>query len=105
MTEQTKPWASFGYEPVGAIVNKLLARYLRTQRKNMKRFFEERGLFTLADRMKQIRKSRQGMLAKNRMFQEVLNSYAKLTTPATVPSVPGSPLQGPPVIAGETTDQ
>lgn len=35
MTEQTKPWASFGYEPVGAIVNKLLARYLRTQRKNI----------------------------------------------------------------------
>ena len=25
MTEQTKPWANFGYEPVGAIVNKLHA--------------------------------------------------------------------------------
>lgn len=108
MTEQTQRWASFGYEPVGAIVNRLLARYLRAQRKNMRRFFEERGLFTLADRMKQIRKSRQGMLAKNRMFQQVLNDYSKLVNPTLTPTVPGSVLQSPPVIAGETeeaTDQ
>jgi len=92
MTEQTKPWASFGYEPVGAIVNKLLARYLRTQRKNMRRFFQERGLYTLADRMDQIRNSRQGMMAKNRYFQEVLNDYSKLSSPPVVTSdVPGVP--------------
>jgi hypothetical protein len=92
MTEQTKPWAGMGYEPVGAIVNKMLARYLRTQRKNMRRFFQERGLFTLADRMDQIRKSRQGMLGKNRMFQKVLNDYAKLSSPPVVTSdVPGVP--------------
>lgn len=102
MTEQTQRWAGFGYEPVGAIMNKLIARYLRAQRKNMRRFFQERGLYTLLDRMNQIRNSKQGMMAKNRMFQEVLNSYAKLSTPATVL---GSPLQGPPVVAGETTDQ
>jgi ABC-type phosphate/phosphonate transport system ATPase subunit len=102
MTEQAKPWAGMGYAPVGAIVNKLLARYLRTQRKNMRRFFQERGLFTLADRMDQIRNSKQGMLAKNRMFQEVLNSYAKLTTPTTVTSVPGSAIQPSPVVDGET---
>jgi hypothetical protein len=102
MTEQTKPWASFGYEPVGAIVNKLLARYLRTQRKNMRRFFQERGLFALADRMDQIRKSRQGMLGKNRMFQKVLNEYAALSTPQVSESVPGNVLQqAPVVIAGE----
>jgi hypothetical protein len=105
MTTQQKPWASFGYEPVGVIVNKLLARYLRTQRKNMLRFFQERGLYALADRMNQIRKSRQGMLAKNRYFQQVLNDYAKLTTPTTVASVPGSALQASQVIAGETEDQ
>ena len=52
MTEQQKPFASLGYEPVPAIVNRLLARYLRAQRKNMHRFFEDRGLFTLANRMK-----------------------------------------------------
>jgi hypothetical protein len=74
----------------------------------MRRFFEERGLFAFADRMRQIRKSRQGMLEKNRMFQQVLNSYAKLSQPTTVESVPGSVLQQPaPVIAGENeaTDQ
>lgn len=109
MTEQVKPFASMGYEPVGAVVNKLLVRYLRAQRKNMRRFFDERGLFTLADRMNQIRKSRQGMLGKNRMFQGVLNEYAALTNPTVTPSVPGAVLQSPPkpapiAIAGETED-
>ena len=75
---------------------KLMARYLRTQRKNMRRFFQERGLYTLVDRMNQIRNSRQGMLAKNRMFQEVLNEYSKLANPQAVTSVPGSVLQAPP---------
>jgi hypothetical protein len=102
MSEQKKRWAEFKYEPVGPIVMKLMGRYLRTQRKNMLRFFQERGLYTLADRMKQIRKSRQGMLAKNRMFQQVLNDYAKLSNPSTVENVPGSVLQSAPVIAGET---
>ena len=109
MTEQQKPqtpFASMGYEPVGAIVNKLLARYLRTQRKNMTRFFQDRGLFDLAHRMKQIRKSRQGMMAKNLMFQGVLNEYAALTTPkvsASVPAgVPDLGQQPAPIIAGET---
>jgi len=92
MSEQVKPWAGMGYAPVGAIANKLLARYLRTQRKNMLRFFTERNMFALADRMDQIRKSRQGMLAKNRYFQEVLNEYAKLSSPPVVTSaVPGVP--------------
>ena len=103
MTEQTQVrWPSFGYEPVPGLANRHISRYLRTQRKNMRRFFAERGLYVLLDRMDQIRNSRQGMLAKNRMFQEVLNSYAKLTTPTVTPSVPGSVLQPAPVIAGET---
>lgn len=102
MTEQQKPFASMGYAPVGAIMNRLLARYLRTQRKNMKRFFEDRGFFDLANRMNQIRKSRQGMMAKNRMFQKVLNEYSALVNPTVAPSVPGSVLQSAPVIAGET---
>lgn len=104
MTEAKQtPFASMGYQPVGAIMNKLIARYLRTQRKNMRRFFAERGLFVLADRMDQIRKSRQGMMAKNRMFQQVLNEYSKLVNPVVQSApVPGSVLQSPPVIAGET---
>lgn len=105
MTEQQTPFASLGYQPVPAIRNRLIARYLRTQRKNMKRFFEERGFFALADRMKQIRESRQDMLAKNRMFQKVLNDYSKLVTPVVRSgSVEGAPapLEPAPVIAGET---
>jgi hypothetical protein len=102
MNEQVKPFASLGYEPVGAIVNRLLARYLRTQRKNMRHFFQERGLYVLADRMNQIRKSRQGMMAKNRLFQKVLNEYAALSTPQVSGSVPGSVLQpSPAAVAGE----
>jgi hypothetical protein len=101
--DKVKPWSEFGYEPVGAITNRLIARYLRTQRKNMRRFFEERGFYVLAERMKQIRKSRQGMLAKNRMFQEVLNDYSKLANPTVSSAVPGAVLQSPPIaIAGET---
>lgn len=92
MTEQVKPWAGFNYEQVPGLANRIISRYLRAQRKNMKRFFEERGLFVLADRMSQIRKSRQGMLAKNRYFQQVLTDYAKLTQPTVTPSVPGSVL-------------
>lgn len=104
-TQLNSPWERLGYTPVGYVRNKLIARYLRTQRKNMRRFFAERGLWVLLDRMNQIRKSRQGMLEKNRMFQKVLNEYAQLTTPTVTPSVPGSVLQSPPaepVIAGET---
>jgi hypothetical protein len=101
--QQRKPWEGFGYEAVGAITNKLIARYLRAQRKNMRRFFEERGLFIFADRMKQIRNSRQGMLEKNRMFQKVLNDYAALSAPQVSESVPGNVLrEPPPVIAGES---
>lgn len=106
-TEQQARWPGFQYQPVPGLANRLIARYLRTQRKNMRRFFQERGLFTLADRMNQIRKSRQGMLAKNRYFQQVLNDYAKLTTPATVRQdpTPGAVLSTPTIIAGETENQ
>jgi hypothetical protein len=104
MTEQQKRWAEFGYVPVRGLANRHISRYLRTQRKNMRRFFQERGLYTLLDRMNQIRRSRQGMLAKNLMFQEVLNEYSKLVTPTTVASVPGSAIQSPPsvTVADET---
>ncbi len=97
MNEQVKPFASLGYEPVGPVVMKLMARYLRTQRKNMRRFFAERNLFELADRMSQIRKSKQGMMAKNSMFQAVLNEYARLSSPPVV----GSHVPGVPEAAGE----
>jgi hypothetical protein len=85
----TTPFAS---KPVGPIVDRILARYLRTQRKNMRRFFQERGLHQFALRMDNIRKSNQTMLEKNRRFQKVLDAYAALATQA----------ESPKVIAGET---
>jgi hypothetical protein len=100
--------ADYSPGPVAYVVNKRIGRYLRTQRKNMLRFFQERGLYTLVDRMNQIRNSRQGMLAKNRYFQEVLNEYSRLANPTVTPSVPGSVLRPDPqpapapVIAGES---
>lgn len=77
----TQRWPGFNYEPVRGLTDRILARYLRTQRKNMRRFFTERGLLDLTERMQQIRKSRQGMMAKNVMFQEVLDAYIKRATP------------------------
>jgi hypothetical protein len=74
-------WPGFKYEQVPGLANRLIARYLRYQRKNMIRFFTERGLVDLAERMRQIKNSRQGMMAKNRMFQEVLNEYARQVSP------------------------
>ena len=109
MTEPQKRWPGFNYEPVPGLMNRHISRYLRTQRKNMLRFFQERGLYVLADRMKQIRNSRQGMMAKNRMFQEVLNDYSKLVNPVVSSApVPGSVLQPPPDDAapsGEAANQ
>jgi len=93
-----KPFAGLGYEPVPGLMNRIISRYLRTQRKNMRRFFQERGLYTLADRMDQIRNSKQGMLAKNRMFQKVLNEYSALSTPPVVSSY----VQGVPEAARES---
>ncbi|HWX31001.1 MAG TPA: hypothetical protein VNZ53_26630 [Steroidobacteraceae bacterium] len=78
MTEATQPWAGLHYMPVRGLVDRRISRYLRTQRKNMRRFFAERGLFDELEQMERIRKSRQGMVAKNEMFKEVLDSYAKL---------------------------
>ena len=88
MTEQITPFASMGYQQVPRLANRLIARYLRTQRKNMRRLFQERGLHKFVDRMNQIRNSRQGMLAKNRYFQQVLNEYAALAGSASHHSPP-----------------
>jgi hypothetical protein len=93
---QQQRWPSFGYVQVPGLANRHISRYLRAQRKNMRRFFEERGIFALADRMNQIRKSRQPMLAKNQMFQEVLNEYQQLVTPT---------VQGPVLSAAPTDNQ
>lgn len=96
MTESssTQPtrWGGLGYQQVPGLANRIISRYLRGQRRNMLCFFTERGLLDLAERMRQIRESRQGMMAKNRMFQEVLNQYAERATPKSAPEAAPSPL-------------
>lgn len=85
MAEVSK-WGALGYQQVPGLANRIISRYLRTQRKTMLRFFTERGLIDLAERMRQIRRSRQGMMAKNRMFQAVLNEYSERVTPRALAS-------------------
>lgn len=107
--ESQQHWPGFKYEQVRGLVDRHIARYLRTQRKNMARFFAERGLMDLAYRMRQIRDSRTGMLAKNRQFQKVLNDYAKLVTPAgeapaTVSEAPPDQIAGSPDVEVQNTD-
>jgi hypothetical protein len=92
-TEQIPKWGALGYEPVRGLINRHIARYLRGQRKNMRRFFAERGFSILALRLDEIRKDpAMGMMEKNRLFQEVLNDYAKAvaqpgsTAPVAVPA-------------------
>jgi hypothetical protein len=100
-----KPWSGLGYEMVPGLANRIIARYLRGQRKNMERFFQERGLMESAERMRQIRLSRQGMMAKNRMFQEVLGEYARGATATNVPEAAN--LEGaerPDVVLQATSD-
>jgi hypothetical protein len=92
---EAQRWPGFGYVQVPGLANRLISRWLRTQRKNMRRFFVERGLIDLADRMDRIRKSNKGMMEKNRAFQKVLDDYAKLANPAGAT----------PVAAVEASDQ
>jgi len=80
------PWSALGYQQVPGLANRLISRWLRHHRKEMRRFFHSRPEFAeFAERMDNIRKSRQGMLAKNKMFQKVLDDYAKSVTPAGAP--------------------
>ncbi len=88
MNTQTR-WPGFKYEQVHTLANRYIARYLRTQRKNMRAFFAQRGLTGLALQMDNIRNANTTMMEKNRRFQRVLNDYAELaragssTQPAT----------------------
>ena len=76
----TKPWPGFGYVQVPGLANRIIARYLRGQRKTMRRFFADRNLTQFVLRMDSIRKSSGSMMLKNRQFQEVLDDYAKFAT-------------------------
>jgi hypothetical protein len=85
VTEQPKPWAGLQYEPVRGLVERQIARYLRTQRRNMRRFFREKGYLDLAARLDEIRRDpTRNFMRKNRAFQEVLNEYMDRASPPSV---------------------
>lgn len=90
MQEQTQqpatspqvPWAGFGYRPVRGLVDRHIARFLRTQRKNMRRFFAERGHLDLFSQLDELRKnSRADFRRKNEIFQRILNEHIARTVP------------------------
>lgn len=94
-SEPEKPkgkWDALGYKPVRGYQDRVIARWLRSQRKQMRRFFEERGFPIYALRLDAIRRNpRMGMVEKNEAFREVLDDYAKQVTgqsvSAAVPAV------------------
>ena len=95
----THKWSALGYQQVPGLANRHIARYLRTHRKGMMRFFYERGMLEQFERMQQIKRSRQGMMQKNRMFQEVLDEYARLVSPTVQGSDGGAPQEPAPEAA------
>jgi hypothetical protein len=61
-------------------VDRKVARFLRTQRKNLRRFFQSRGMLDLYDQMEQLRKQpNRGFMQKNRSFQRIMNEYIAST--------------------------
>jgi hypothetical protein len=75
-TQPTTPWAGFKYQPVPGLMNRHIARFLRRERKRMRRNFLERGFVDLYLQLEEIRRdSTQGFMQKNRRFQRVMNEY------------------------------
>ena len=88
-----KPYAALGYVQVRGLADRLITRYLRTQRRNMTRFFQARGLHEFASRMDSIRSANHLTAhGKNVRFRKVLDDYAALVAPNTeATSVPVQP--------------
>lgn len=86
MAEPAKPkekWGALGYKPVPGLINRVISRYLRGERKKMRRFFAERGMDIYVLRLDALRRNpRMSMLEKNKAFQEILNDYAQQVTGA-----------------------
>lgn len=90
-------WGALGYEPVRGLSERLISRYLRSQRRQLARFFAANGYVDLHARLMEIKYSRQGMMAKNRMFQQVMNEYVARMAP---PPKAEASLQPVPAIVG-----
>lgn len=71
-----RPWPGFKYEPVRGLMDRKISRFLRAQRKNMRRSFLQRGLLDLYAQLEEIKRNpRAGFMAKNQQFQKVMNEY------------------------------
>jgi hypothetical protein len=74
----------FGYQPVPGLMNRHISRFLRAQRKNIRRVLAERGFVDLLAQMEELKRdSRRGFMAKNKIFQRIMNEYIARTTPAS----------------------
>ena len=87
------PWAGFGYAPVRGLVDRHVARFLRTQRKTMRRFFQERGHLDLFAQLDDLRKnSARDFRSKNTTFQRILNEYISRANPVPVQTAAVDPI-------------
>lgn len=92
ISQQPTPWAGFGYAPVRGLVDRHVSRFLRAQRKNMRRLFQERGHYDLFAQMEEIRRDpTRGFMQKNQSFQRIMNEHIARSSQAApvTPTVGG----------------
>lgn len=84
-----KPWSGLGYEPVPGLTNRIIARWLRSQRKNIRRMLEERGFVDLLGQMEELRRNpRMNFMQKNQRYQVIMNEYIARVSPPTGQAAP-----------------
>src|SRR6266853_1203440 len=94
------PWVGFGYAPVRGLVDRKIARFLRTQRKNMRRFFQERGHLDLYAQLDSLRKDpTRTFMQKNTTFQRILNEHIARTVPAADAAPSAAAVEASPELA------
>ena len=102
MSETDSKWRGLSYEPVRGLADRLVARWLRSQRKSIRRTLWERGHVDLAQQLEQLKQNpRQGALEKNRHFQEIMNEYISRVSSQTAPVPEG---RGVDVLPAESSD-
>jgi hypothetical protein len=72
--------------PVRDLANRYISRFLRAQRKNLRRTFAERGQLDLLAQLEELKRNpRLDFMEKNKRFQRIINEYLARTAPAPVP--------------------
>lgn len=102
MSHTVSKWRGLSYEPVRGLADRLVARWLRSQRKNIRRTFWERGHVDLAQQLEQLKQNpRQAALEKNRRFQEIMNEYIARVSSQAAPVSEGRSVD---VLPAESSD-